>query len=56
MSLAVNGINIAVKDLAAATARYEKLFQVEGEHVGAEGFAFRAWKAPDSTSEDSSSA
>ena len=40
MSLAVNGINIAVKDLASATARYEKLFQVEGEHVSAEGFAF----------------
>lgn len=40
MSLAVNGINIAVKDLASATARYEKLFDVEGEHVGPDGFAF----------------
>ncbi|MBA4025489.1 MAG: hypothetical protein C0482_24300 [Gordonia sp.] len=40
MSLAVNGINIAVKDLPAATERYEKLFGVEGEHVGPDGFAF----------------
>lgn len=40
MSLAVNGINIAVNDLASATARYEKLFNVKGEHVGPDGFAF----------------
>lgn len=40
MPLAVNGINIAVKDLAAATERYEQLFGVRGEHVGSDGFAF----------------
>ncbi|MBM7244222.1 VOC family protein [Rhodococcus fascians] len=40
MSLAVNGINIAVEDLPAATTRYERLFGVTGEHVGPEGFAF----------------
>ncbi|MDI9977306.1 VOC family protein [Rhodococcus sp. IEGM 1307] len=40
MSLAVNGINIAVRDLASATERYERLFDVRGEHVGPDGFAF----------------
>ena len=33
MSLAVNGINIAVRDLPSATERYERLFDVRGEHV-----------------------
>ncbi|MDQ6525059.1 VOC family protein [Nocardioides sp. LHD-245] len=40
MSVSVNGINIAVRDLPAATDRYERLFGVKGEHVGPEGFAF----------------
>lgn len=40
MSLAVNGINIAVRDLPTATKRYERLFDIEGEHVGPDGFAF----------------
>jgi methylmalonyl-CoA/ethylmalonyl-CoA epimerase len=40
VSLAVNGINIAVRDLPTATERYERLFGVKGEHVGPDGFAF----------------
>lgn len=40
MSPKINGLNIAVKDLKEATARYEKFFGMEGEHVGEDGFAF----------------
>lgn len=44
MGLTVNGINIAVRDLTAATERYERLFGVTGEHVGPDGFAFPGLK------------
>ena len=40
MAIAVNGVNIAVKDLAGATERYERVFGVKGEYVGEDGFAF----------------
>ena len=40
ISLAINGINIAVHDLPSATERYERVFGAIGEHVGPDGFAF----------------
>jgi methylmalonyl-CoA/ethylmalonyl-CoA epimerase len=40
MSFAVHGLNIAVKDLPAATRRFEQLFGVTGTHVEGSGFAF----------------
>lgn len=37
---AIHGLNVAVRDLDSATAKYETLFQVKSTPMGPEGFAF----------------